>query len=217
MISFSISLRIFSVTTALLLVCARIWAVSANDLMRNGDVCDVKLQASEALEFYLSAEKLEPQNTRLLVSIARQYRHLMVDAKNREEKLRLGGVALNYAKRAVAMAPNDSQTQLALAISCGKLLPLQGPKEQTEAAHVIKDAADKAIKLDPQNDLAWHVLGGWHMCSPGAGGSPTRRGGEAPTPAECSPKVWPCRMSKKMILRSSLVRAKLWRNSLSLH
>ena len=168
--SFSISLRIFSVTTALLLVCARIWAVSANDLMRNGDVCDVKLQASEALEFYLSAEKLEPQNTRLLVSIARQYRHLMVDAKNREEKLRLGGVALNYAKRAVAMAPNDSQTQLALAISCGKLLPLQGPKEQTEAAHVIKDAADKAIKLDPQNDLAWHVLGRWHMVLAGVGG-----------------------------------------------
>src|ERR1700736_3045473 len=113
--SFSISLRIFSVTTALLLVCARIWAVSANDLIRDGDVCDVKLQASEALEFYLSAAKLEPENTRLLVRIARQYRNVMVDSTTREEKLRLGGVVLNSAQRAAEIAPNNSESQLALA------------------------------------------------------------------------------------------------------
>jgi Tfp pilus assembly protein PilF len=28
--------------------------------------------------------------------------------------------------------------------------------------HTIKDAVDKAIELDPRNDLSWHVLGRWH-------------------------------------------------------
>ena len=39
----------------------------------------------------------------------------------------------------------------------------QSLKEQTVAARRIEDSAEKAIKLDPRNDLAWHVLGRWHM------------------------------------------------------
>ena len=38
----------------------------------------------------------------------------------------------------------------------------QSLKEQTVAARRIEDSAEKAIKLDPRNDLAWHVLGRWH-------------------------------------------------------
>ena len=158
----SFSIKAFSATIALLLVCATIWAESADDLIKRGDDLDLKLKASEALDFYLAAEKLDPKNASLLVRIARQYRHLMVDATTREEKLRLGGIALDYAQRAATLAPNDSEAQLSPAISYGKLVPLQGIKEQTEAARHIKVAADKAIKLNPQNDLAWHVLGRWN-------------------------------------------------------
>ena len=99
---------------------------------------------------------------RLLVRIARQYRHLMADATTREEKLRLGSIALDYAQRAAALAPNDAEAQLSIAISYGKMLPFMGIKEQMEASRRIKDTVDKAIKLDPRNDLAWHVLGRWH-------------------------------------------------------
>ena len=121
-----------------------------------------KLQASEALQYYLPAEKLQPDNVRVLVRIARQYRHLMADATARDEKLRLGRIALDYAQRAAALAPNDSEAQLSIAINYGKMLPLMGIKEQIEASRRIKDTADEAIRLDPHNDLAWHVLGRWH-------------------------------------------------------
>src|SRR5258708_39431467 len=86
----------------------------------------------------------------------------MTDATAREEKLRLGGIGLDYAQRAAALAPNDSEAQLSPAISYGKLVPLQGVKEQTEAARRIKEAADKAIRLNPHNDLAWDVLSRWN-------------------------------------------------------
>ena len=160
--SLSFSIKAFSATITLLLVCATIWAGSTDDLIKCGDDLDLKLKASEALDFYLAAEKLDPKNASLLVRIARQYRHLMADATTREEKLRLGGIGLDYAQRAAALAPNDSEAQLSPAISYGKLVPLQGIKEQMEAARRIKEAADKAIRLNPHNDLAWDVLGRWN-------------------------------------------------------
>src|SRR5215475_711843 len=98
-------------------------AESPDELIRKGDIFYAKLQAAEALEFYLPAEKLDSNNVRLLVRIAREYRHLMSDATKSSEKLELGTTALEYAQRAVALAPNDPETQLAVAISYGKLLP----------------------------------------------------------------------------------------------
>jgi tetratricopeptide (TPR) repeat protein len=158
----SLPFNAFSATAAFLVICATVRAESPNDLITKGDAFDIRLQAAEALQFYLPAEKLQPTNVRVLVRIARQYRHLMTDATTPDEKLRLGGIALVYAQRAAALAPNDSEAQLSIAISYGKMLPLMGTKDQIEASRHIKRTADKALKLDPRNDLAWHVLGRWH-------------------------------------------------------
>ena len=126
-----------------------------------------KLQAAQALKFYLPAEKLEPNNVRLLVRISREYRHLMSDATKPEEKLSLGSAAVDYAKRAAILEPNDPEAQLAVAISYGKMEPLEGNREKFEASRIIKKAADKVIKLDPGSDLGWHVLGRWHLALAG--------------------------------------------------
>jgi tetratricopeptide (TPR) repeat protein len=137
-------------------------AESPNDLIAKGDAFDQKHQATEALQFYLPAEKLQPTNVHVLVCIARQYRYLLADAKTREEKLRLGGIALDYAQRAAALAPENAEAQLSVAISYGKMLPFMDTKSQFQASPHIKRFAEKAIQLDPNNDLAWHVLGRWH-------------------------------------------------------
>lgn len=148
---------------ALVLAGFAMGAESAEELIQKGNVFYNKLQPAEALKFYLPAEKLEPKNARLLVRIARQYRHLMSEATKREEKIQFATTAVQYAQRAVALAPNDPETQLALAISQGKLLPFQSSKEQFTNASVVKTAVDKVITLDPGNDLAWHVLGRWYL------------------------------------------------------
>jgi tetratricopeptide (TPR) repeat protein len=154
--------KVSSAVMALLLMAAVLRADPADDLIKQGDVFDVKWQAAEALKFYLLAKKLQPKNAQLLVRIARQYRHLMSDAATRDDKLELGGIALDYSLRAASLAPDDSQAQLAPAITYGKMLPFQTSKEQFEESSLIKKAADKAIKLDSSNDLAWHVLGRWN-------------------------------------------------------
>jgi len=151
-----------SAIALLLLPSPALRADSVDDLISKGDVFDVKLQECEALKCYLPAEKMQPRNARLLVRIARQYRHLASDATPREEKLRYAALAVDYSLRAAALAPNDSETHLAVAISYGKMVPLQGKKQQVEASPLIKNAAERAIRLDPGNDLAWYVLGRWH-------------------------------------------------------
>ena len=148
---------------ALILTGGRARAESAEELMKKGDVFYHKLQPAEALKCYLPAETLEPGNAQLLVRIARQYRHLMSDATTSGEKLRLGRIAVDYARRAVALAPKDPEAQLAVAISYGKVLPLQSSKEQFANSKVIKSAADNVIALDPNNDLGWQILGRWYL------------------------------------------------------
>jgi tetratricopeptide (TPR) repeat protein len=147
----------------LLLICQGLRGESADELIAKGNVYYVRLQAAEALKFYLPAERLAPTNVDLLVRISREYRHLMSDATKPEQKLSLGTSALDYAKRAAALKPNDPEAQLAVAISYGKLEPLESNREKFEASRIIKNAADKVIKLDPNSDLGWHVLGRWHM------------------------------------------------------
>ena len=138
-------------------------ADTADELIKQGDIFYLKLQPDEALKFYLPAEKLDPDNAGLLVRISRQYRHLMSDAAKRDEKLRLGNIAVGYSRRAVALAPKDPEAQLSVAISYGKVLPLQGKREQVDNSRVIKAAAEKVLELDPRNDLGWHVLGRWYF------------------------------------------------------
>jgi tetratricopeptide (TPR) repeat protein len=105
---------------------------------------------------------MEPENPRILVRIARQYRYLMADTAVKEEKLRLGHLALKYSERAAAAGPNDAEAQIAPAITLGKMLPYMPPKEQSAASPRIKQSVDKTLKIDPRNDTAWHVLGRWH-------------------------------------------------------
>jgi len=155
----------YALFSIILLTCASVTrgAGPAEELIQQGDVHYDKLEPTQALEFYLPAEKLDPKNARLLVRIARQYRHLMSGASDIAKKLSLGQTAISYAHRAVALAPNDPETHLSVALGYGKILPLEKSKQQITHSRLIKASVDKVIALDPENDIAWQVLGRWYL------------------------------------------------------
>ena len=134
----------------------------AATLIAKGNQFDEQLKEKEALQCYLPANRLEPDNVDLLVHIARQYRHLMSDTTSKKEKLRLGNISLQFAQRAATLAPNDAEAQLSPAISYGKMLPYMTSKDQVAASPLIKAAVDRTLQLDPRNDTAWHILGRWN-------------------------------------------------------
>lgn len=148
---------------AFFLTCSVGLGQTAADLIAQGDGPDRAFKPAIALQSYLPAEKLEPQNLELLLRISRQYRHLMSDAKTTAEKVKHGHAALAYDKKAAALGPRSSEAQLSVAITHGKMAPFVSKKEQIASSPIVKAAADRAIKLDPKNDSAWHVLGRWHQ------------------------------------------------------
>src|SRR5437016_9636772 len=83
----SLIYRLFA-TAALLLVGVGSAAESVDTLVEKGKAFERKFQANDALPLYLLAEKVQPKNPELLVRIARQYRYLMTDASDNQEKLR---------------------------------------------------------------------------------------------------------------------------------
>jgi tetratricopeptide (TPR) repeat protein len=141
------------------------------ELVKSGDAQEAKFQYDEALKYYLPAEKLKPDDAALLVKISRQYALRMNGLPDKAGKTASGRKALSYAERAVALAPNQSDPHLAVAICLGKLTPFMGNREMVEASKQIKISAEKAVKLDPKNDYAWHLLGRWHQSLANIGGA----------------------------------------------
>ena len=158
-----LSIRTLVATSIFVFSGLTLCAETSTELVAKGDAADQSFEPALALKSYLQAEILAPNDFKLLLSIARQYRHLMCDVAKQSDKLKYGNLSLNYAKRAAALAPDNSDAQLSPAISYGKMLPFEGKSEQVAASPLIKAAADRAIRLDPSNDTAWHVLGRWHQ------------------------------------------------------
>ena len=131
-------------------------------LLKEGDDLDAQCKTSEALAAYLEAEKLNPKDATLLSHIAKQYGESMDDTDSAAEKRARGEKALSYAQRAVTADPRSELAQLSLAICYGRLAPLLDSKTKISYSKLVKEHADKAMALNPADDLAWHVLGAWN-------------------------------------------------------
>lgn len=140
-------------------------------LIARAQSLDEAFRAGEALAYYQQAEAIAPDNASVLIGMARMNSYLMSDAVAKDKQLKLGQQALQYAQRAVQASPRNSEAHLALAVCLGKLLPLQDTRQKLESSRAVKEAVDKALALDPNNDLGWHLLGRWHQELAGIGGA----------------------------------------------
>ena len=151
-------------------------AQTAVDHIRQGDEYYVQFNDAKALEEYLAAAKLEPENYEALWKTARAYFDLgdliMSEEKSAvEEQRRLFTESYKYARQAVRTNPNDTWGHFFYSAAQGKYVLTQGKKEQINASKNIKAEIEKAIELDPNNDLAYHALGLWHRKMAEIGGA----------------------------------------------
>ncbi|MGA2534203.1 MAG: tetratricopeptide repeat protein [Candidatus Aminicenantales bacterium] len=140
---------------------------TAADHIKAGDDAYARLDDQKALDHYLEALKVEPENYEALWKVSRAYVDIAdvitetdKDAKQRQMKMYTD--ATTYAKKAVAANPNDTWGHFQFAAAFGQKLLRLGTKEQIDGSKQIRAEIDKAIELDPNNDLAYHALGRWH-------------------------------------------------------
>ncbi len=158
-------------------------AQTAADHIRQGDECYSQFDDAKALEEYLAAVKLEPENYEALWKTARAYfdlGDLMMEPKDKtsvEEQRRLFTESYKHARQAVRTNPDDTWGHFFYSAAQGKYVLTQGKKEQINASKTIKAEIEKAIELDPKNDFAYHALGLWHRKMAEIGGAKRLFGG----------------------------------------
>ncbi len=131
-------------------------------LLKKGDALDKALKTSEALDTYLEAQKLDPNNMEVLQRLSKEYGLSMTDVTDEASRRERGMKALDCAKRAAAMDGNNATNELALAICYGRVAPYLDNKTKIAYSKLVKEHIDHSLKLDSTNDLAYFVLGSWN-------------------------------------------------------
>jgi tetratricopeptide (TPR) repeat protein len=154
--------------TALFLAAALFsYGQTASDHIRQGDECYANFDDAKALDAYLLAVKAEPANYEALWKASRAYFDVgdQIDPKDKsaaDKQMKMYLDSESYAKQAIKANPNDTWGHFFLSAAMGKHALLLGKKDQINMSKSIKEEIEKAISLDPNNDLAYHALGRWH-------------------------------------------------------
>ena len=144
---------------------------TAADDIKQGDEHFAKFDDARALQDYLKAAQAEPANYEALWKTSRAYFDVggfmrPTNSSAADEQRKIYSDSMSYARRAIKADPNGTWGHLFLAAAWGKYVLThvltQGKKEQVKASKQIRVEIDKAIELDPKNDLAYHALGRWH-------------------------------------------------------
>lgn len=103
-----------------------------------------------------------PADIATLLAQSRRFSDLVDDTKNEAAARSAAEKALDYARRAVALAPSNAKAHLSVAVSYGKMTDFVGNRQKIGYSRLVRDEAMKSLELDPNDDYAWHVLGRWH-------------------------------------------------------
>ncbi|MBV8140922.1 MAG: hypothetical protein JOZ60_02635 [Verrucomicrobia bacterium] len=135
---------------------------SVSPLIRQADELDTKERTDDAIEVLKQAEKITPNNPTVLVNLSQDYSDKIDAAKDRSQKLAFAELCLEYAKKAVHEAPDNADAHVCLSIAYGKMTDFVDNKTKMEYSKVVKSEAEKAVELNPKNDLALLILARWN-------------------------------------------------------
>lgn len=171
MYNYSKSLFLLPVLFFLLLYNSHLSAQSLDDLLKEGDKFTEEFNDQNALDTYLKADKMFPNQWEVNWRISRAYVDIgeHMPEKTDEQKdaqLSFYQKALNHAEISVKLAPDQSITYTRRAIANGRIALFKGVFSVGGIVTQVKDDCEKAIKLGNGGNyvqaLAHYVLGRTH-------------------------------------------------------
>jgi Tfp pilus assembly protein PilF len=127
-----------------------------------GDSAFQQYDNTAALAFYSKVLEMDSLNYEASWKLSRAYVDVGEVLADKNERKKYYKDAENFALKAVEINPDGAKGHLYLSIAIGRVALDSGKKEQVRLSKVIKVEVDKALELDPNDDVAWHVLGRWH-------------------------------------------------------
>jgi tetratricopeptide (TPR) repeat protein len=136
--------------------------VQAQQEIATGDVALAKFDLDSALRAYRAAYTRSPDDYEAAWKLARALVDKGTLSKDGVEQKQFCTEAEQLARVAVKLNYDDSKGHAYLAVAVGKLALYEGGKRKVELAIEVKREADRAVRRNDKEDLAYHVLGVWN-------------------------------------------------------
>jgi tetratricopeptide (TPR) repeat protein len=136
--------------------------MSAAEHVTMGDKDHAAMNGVNALKHYEAALSVDSMYFDALVKASNEAVELGRFDTNESNRTDLYKRAEQYARRAVAVRPNDATAHFELAKAIGRNALTMGTRDRVKFAGVVHDEALAALKADPKHAGANHVLGLWN-------------------------------------------------------
>ena len=131
-------------------------------LLQQAGWLESSFKEEEALVKYQEIIKLQPHNVFALCHCSDLSCRIGNRQDSRDKKIGYFKAGLDYANTAWRLDSTNSEANVVMAFSIGRMILLESGREKVAGAGAIKRYAENAIKYDPGNYKAWHILGRWH-------------------------------------------------------
>ena len=146
------------------LICATFLFAQSNEqpFIEKGDEAFSAFDNVKALENYQQAVKINPQSYEANWKLSRAYVDVGETFEDEDKRAAYYKDSEKYARAAIENDEDGSDGHLYLSIALGRVALDAGAKQRIKMSKEIKKEADLAIKYNPDNDIAYHVLGRWN-------------------------------------------------------
>jgi tetratricopeptide (TPR) repeat protein len=137
-------------------------AQDINAMTREADRLEAIPNEKAAFTQFREVVRFQPANMYALTKCSELCSRIGNREKDLKSRDRYYAAAVDYAKVALKVAPTNDEANVVMAIAVGRTVLVKSGKEKISAVKDIKHYADVALKTNPQNFKAWHVIGKWN-------------------------------------------------------
>jgi len=141
------------------------YRTSAQDvaaLLSRGAQLEAAFREEEALPVYQQVVLAAPHHLIALCHCSDLSCRIGNRQQDRERKIAFFRAGYGYAQRAYRLDSTNAEVNIVMAFSLARMALIQSGREKVAAANAIKWYAEQAIRYDPSNYKAYHILGRWH-------------------------------------------------------
>ena len=139
-----------------------LYSQDLNQLLKEAQQQEALFHEGEAFLKYAEIVNKDPSNLTALWKCSELSSRIGARQPDKDKMRPYFLAARNYAASALKVNPNSSEANCAMAFALGRLSGVSSTKERVAMAKDVRNYCQIAIRLDPNNFRAWHILGRWN-------------------------------------------------------
>ena len=132
-------------------------------LLKEADHLEVLKKENDAYKKYLEVLKIYPGHLPALCKASELCSLIGNRQPEKSSQLAYFREARRYAETALRITPSHPDANFVMSMAMGRMALVLSGREKIAAVNDIKKYAELAIRYDPKNFKAYHVLGKWHF------------------------------------------------------